>query len=130
MRSDVPNGEPENPKLTILEQLGADAVDLIIQQLYKRILADPVLKPFFADKAVEEIIEHQKIFFYAALGGPDAYKGRDLVDAHKALTIEQEHLELLIKHLQQSLEDYAIDKDMIRTILKTISDIASEMLNQ
>jgi hemoglobin len=61
---------------------GAPAVRAALDAFYSRVLADAKLSPFFLGVDIERLKKVQEGFFAKALGGPDAYTGRSLGDAH------------------------------------------------
>jgi hemoglobin len=61
---------------------GAPAVRAIIDAFYPRVLADVTLSAFFLGVDIERLKKTQEAFFAMALGGPSAYTGRTLHDAH------------------------------------------------
>ena len=116
--------------LTLLEKLGAESVDLIIEQLYQHILEDELLSPFFKDISMEKLIEHQQVFFYMALGGPDMYQGRSMAEAHQGLNLQEEHFDALINHLVNSLKDFAFEDAVVEEIVEVISTLKPDVLNK
>ena len=61
---------------------GAPAVRAILDAFYPRVLADPKLSSFFLGVDIERLKKTQEGFFAMVLGGPNAYSGRSLQDAH------------------------------------------------
>ena len=61
---------------------GASAVRAALDAFYPRVLADATLSPFFLGVDIERLKKTQEAFFAMKLGGPDAYTGRSLHDAH------------------------------------------------
>lgn len=62
---------------------GAPAVRVVLDAFYSRALADATLSHFFLGVDIERHKRMQEAFFAKALGGPDAYDGRSLADAHR-----------------------------------------------
>lgn len=61
---------------------GAPAVRAALDAFYPRVLADATLSPFFVGVDIERLKKTQEGFFAMALGGPNAYTGRSLANAH------------------------------------------------
>jgi hemoglobin len=94
-------GEAE---LSLYEEIGGAAgVEDVVAGLYQRTMADDVLAPFFAGRSVDVIVAHQRELIAGALGGPSAYAGRSLRDAHAGMAIEPEHFHALTTHLVDAL---------------------------
>ena len=84
---------------------GAEGVEDIVAGLYRRTMADDRLAPYFAQSSIPSIVAHQHDLLAGALGGPSAYTGRTLRDAHAGLTIEAGDFEALAGHLVAAMED-------------------------
>ena len=90
---------------SLYERLGGAAgVTSVVDDLYRRVLADPELAPFFHDSAVDDVRRHQRELVTAALGGPSSYTGRSLREAHAGLDIAERHVELVLGHLEAALD--------------------------
>jgi len=61
---------------------GAPVVRAALDAFYSRVLADATLSAFFLGVDIERLKKTQEAFFATALGGPNAYTGRTLRDAH------------------------------------------------
>ena len=69
---------------SIYEQIGGqDALIAVVDDIYKRVLADPQLAGFFTGSNMSRLKGKQVEFFAAALGGPDEYSGLSIKDAHR-----------------------------------------------
>lgn len=116
--------------LTLLEKLGAESVDLIIEQLYQHVLEDELLSPFFKDISMEKLVQHQQVFFYMALGGPDMYEGRSMAEAHAGLNLQEEHFDALVSHLDNALKDFAFEDAVVNEIVEVLSTLKPDVLNK
>jgi truncated hemoglobin YjbI len=73
---------------SVFEQIGGKpAVSAAVDGLYERLLADPVLAPYFAGTDMDRQKRHMRAFMAVALGGADLYAGRDMSSAHAGLDI-------------------------------------------
>ena len=73
---------------TLYDQIGgAASITRLIDVFYSRVLADPELKPFFAGVQMAKLRRMQEELFSAALGGPQRYSGRTMVEAHRTRNI-------------------------------------------
>lgn len=61
---------------------GAPVVRAALDAFYPRVLADATISAFFLGVDIERLKKTQEAFFAVTLGGPDAYTGRSLRDAH------------------------------------------------
>jgi hemoglobin len=92
-------------KATLYEQIGgADGITQLIDVFYSRVLADPELKRFFAGVEMTKLRRMQTELFAAALGGPQRYSGRTMVQAHRHLEIGLHDYQRFIRHLFDTLD--------------------------
>jgi len=94
---------PEQP---LYERIGGpDAIQEVVDALYARVLADPLLKPFFENVDIVKLRKMQSEFMLAALGGPEKYSGMDLAHAHAGRGIKAIHFSAFVGHLLTVLEE-------------------------
>ena len=53
-------------------------------------LADPLVNGYFAKTDMQKQKAMQTSFLSLALGGPEAYKGKDMYEAHKNMDLKEE----------------------------------------
>jgi hemoglobin len=82
---------------------GTKSVEAVVDEFYKRVLADTELKPFFAKTNMTWLRMRQVQFLIQALGGPALYKGKGMKEAHAKMTIGQHHFDLVAMHLVDTL---------------------------
>ena len=71
---------------SLYERIGGEAaVMAAVDVFYEKVLANELTRPFFQTLDMEAQVRKQIAFMSWALGGPDAYKGRDLAAAHAHL---------------------------------------------
>ena len=76
----------EHPDKTLYERLGgAAAVDAAVLEFYRRVFADAELAEYFVGIDRVRLIDHQRSFLTAALGGPVHQRHRSLADAHRPI---------------------------------------------
>ncbi len=109
---------------------GATAVSAAVDAFYERVLADPLLAPFFAGVEMKGLRQYQKDFFTQALGGPARYKGAAMKPAHSHLPIEQRHFDKVAAHLAATLEALGVGKKEIGEIMATIAPLASDIVQR
>src|SRR3954468_10006848 len=103
--------------MALYDELGGSAaVSAAVDLFYDRVLADPMLAPYFEGIAVPKLKGHQRAFITAALGGPHAYAGRSMADAHAGLAITPSAFGAVVSHLADSLAELGVDDDTIGVI--------------
>lgn len=108
---------------------GGRGVGEIVETLYRTVLADPALAPYFDGIDISRVKAHQYSFLNHATGGPDYYAGRSLQRSHSGLGITHEHFERLIAHLIGSLEGRAIDQHEIDAIVSRVAYYRDEIVH-
>ena len=106
---------------------GAPVVDELIEAFYVRVLADPLLAPFFHDTPLERLRRMQKEFFAMALGGPVTYSGRSLAHAHHGRGIGREHFAHFVQHLLETLKDIGVGEAEADHVIEHINTFANEI---
>jgi hemoglobin len=116
--------------MTLYERLGGDAaVTGLLDRLYVRALADPLLQPFLENIDIPRLREHQFVFISQALGGPHQYSGRSLVEAHARLAIEKRHFDAFVGHLRDSLAELGAAPDAIAEIMARVEPLHVAIVN-
>jgi hemoglobin len=107
---------------SIYEQIGGGtAVASVVEDFYRRVLADPALTPYFDGVDLGRLKAHQRAFVGAALGGPEIYAGRDMAGAHQHLHITGDAFDQVVRHLAGALAGAGVGPS-------TIEEIAGKLL--
>jgi hemoglobin len=116
---------------TLLEQLGGrEAVELVVASFYEKVLADPLLKPYFRGVQMSRLYKNQADFFCAALGQPEAYKGRDMRSLHAGMNIGDEEFDAVAVHLTNALAECGVAKPEIDTVVGLIAPLRTEIVTR
>jgi len=116
--------------MTHYERLGGEAaVAVLLDGLYTRGLADPLLSPFFENLDLARLKAHQFAFISQALGGPHQYSLSSLVQVHAKLPIEQRHYDGFVDHLRTTLEQMAAPADLIAELMANVASLSSVIVN-
>lgn len=90
--------------MSIYEEIGGSAsVAAAVDGFYERVLADPLLAPYFAATDMRRQRAHLRAFVAAALGGPEVYGGRDMGVAHAGLDVTDAAFDRVVEHLGATL---------------------------
>ncbi len=79
---------------------------------YDKVLANASIKHFFDAVDMKAQRGKQRIFLAYAFGGPVNYDGKDMRSAHKHLDLTEEHFAAVAGHLQTTLEQLNVPKDL------------------
>ncbi|MEQ9356722.1 MAG: group 1 truncated hemoglobin [Coleofasciculus chthonoplastes F3-SA18-01] len=120
---------PTSPNITLYKKLGGQpVVAQIVDDFYKRVLADDTVNHFFANTDMEKQRRHQTAFVSHALGGSNQYSGRSMEKAHAGLDLQPEHFESIASHLGESLAEYGLTQEEITSVLERISTLKEAVL--
>ena len=90
---------------------GRAAVVAAVDNFYRRLLADPVLGPFFPGGIGVRQRAYVVSVLGEALGGPKRYAG-EMVGAHRGLGISDAHGDRAAAHLGATLDELGIPRDL------------------
>ena len=123
------------PAGTLYEQIGGKpAVEAAVDLFYRKILADPSLKPFFDGVDMAKQRNHQKAFLTYAFGGLPNYPGRNMREAHKTMVQEKgmtdSHFNAVAKHLEATLQELGVPADLVAEVMAIAASTRDEVLNR
>ena len=105
-----------NPTKSLYEQLGGEEmVAKTVAIFYRKVLADPLLRPFFEGMDLSRIEAMQRAFLVTVFGGPNAYSGRDMGRAHARLVqhgLGDAHFTAVVNHLDTTLAELNVNKPL------------------
>ncbi len=107
---------------------GTGALEIVVDEFYRRVLADPLLAPFFEDTDMETLRAHQISFLSSALGGPEQYTGEDLRSAHEDLKLEAAHFVAVAGHLRRALEAVDVGVEEAADVMAIIAGLKGEIV--
>jgi len=121
---------PAGNDASIFQQIGGTpAVEATVEALYVRVLADPLLQPFYAKTNLDWLKKSQVRFFTTALGGPQIYKGADMKSVHEKLPIEEKHFGRVAQHLSDALKALKVPPQLVAQIMQTAGSLAPDLIN-
>ena len=116
--------------MTHYERLGGDAaIAALLDGLYSRGLADPLLAPFLVNIDMARLKAHQFAFLSQALGGPLQYSVPNLAQAHAGLPIEERHFDVFIMHLRDTLKEIGAAADLIAEVMAQVTPLRRVIVN-
>ncbi|KUI07142.1 hemin receptor [Mycolicibacterium acapulense] len=113
---------------SIYEQIGGhEALEGVVEDFYRRVLADDQLSGFFTGTNMARLKGRQVEFFAAALGGPEAYTGAPMRQVHQGRGITVHHFNLVAGHLAASLAAAGVPAETASQILEAIAPLSDEI---
>lgn len=120
---------------TLLDQIGGDAaVDAAVDIFYKKIIADDVVQPFFANTDMDSQTRKQKLFLTTVLNGTSKGALSYMRRAHKDLVhnsgLTDVHFDAVAHHLQDTLEELKVPEDLVGQIMTTVGSMRDAVLDR
>jgi hemoglobin len=115
--------------MSIYESIGGEAaVSEVVERFYANLRCDPIVGMFFEGDDLGGLKSHQRMFLTAALGGPDAYEGRDMRAAHRHLGITDADFDVFVSHLAQALADLEATPEHVADVLAAIGPLRQQIV--
>ena len=116
---------------TLLQELGGrEAVEVVVAAFYERVMADPLLVGYFRGVQMSRLYKNQADFFCAALGDPEAYRGRDMRSVHRGMNIGDAEFDAVAVHLSKALADCGVGQEHIDTVIGLIAPLRGEIVTR
>jgi hemoglobin len=106
---------------------GYEAIEIVVEDFYIRVLADDQLSGFFAGSNMNRLKGKQIEFFAAALGGPEPYTGAPMKQVHQGRGIMMSHFALVAGHLTDALSAAGVPRTTIDEIIGAIAPLAADI---
>jgi hemoglobin len=110
-------------------RLGGHAgVERAVAAMYVRIWADPELGPYFHRTDRDAQRRRLTQLLSSALGGPDAYTGKGLREAHAGRGITHRHFSILASHAADVLTDLGVADDVVDDVLEYFASARGDVV--
>ena len=109
---------------------GREAIAAAVDLFYDRVLADPVLAPYFTRTPMRRQKAHMRSFLAAAVGGFEIYRGRDMGAAHAHLHVTGEAFDRVVTHLVATLEELGVPEHLIGAIGGKIAPLRPQIVQE
>ena len=115
---------------TLFDKLGGrDAVNAAVDIFYEKVLADNSINHFFSHTDMKRQAAHQKAFLTYAFGGAPNYPGKSMREAHKHLTLTEEHFTAVAGHLKATLETLNVPEELQNEVMEIAASTHDDVLN-
>jgi hemoglobin len=109
---------------------GHDALEVIVEDFYCRVLDDDHLAGFYAGSDMKCVKARQVEFLSGVLGGPGPYTGIPMRQVHEGRGITMYHFSMVTAHLADSLCAAGLHPDTIAEILRAIAPLAGDVASE
>ena len=114
---------PEAETLSVYEAIGGRAALVAaVDYFYRRLLADPVLGPFFPGGIGVRHRAYVVSVLGAALGGPKRYAG-EMVGGRRGLGLSGAHCDRAAAHLGATLDDLGVPRHLTDHIVGIVAGL-------
>ena len=118
---------------TIYEHLGPHLIEAAVDGLYKRILADPLLTPFFAHMDVVLQRRRMTAFLLLVTGGPSGHRLADMRRAHDrpvSQGMTDVHFDRVEDHLVAELRSLTVPEHLIAEMGALVESVRNDVLHR
>src|SRR5215813_13214144 len=102
---------------------GRPALSAAVDVFYGRLVADPVLGPFFPGGVGARHRAYVVTALGEALGGPERYRGPDLAGAHRDLGITDAQFDRTAGHLSDSLDELNVPRPLADQVIAIVAGL-------
>jgi hemoglobin len=119
---------------SLFDRIGGEAaVEAAVVSFYDKVMADEALARFFGHLDMGAQVRKQIAFMTMAFGGPNAYTGRDLRTAHRALLgqgLADTHFDAVVEHLRTTLVELGVDATTTLEVLGVVESTRADVLGR
>src|SRR5947209_12116529 len=109
---------------------GQDALEVIVEDFYCRVLDDDQLAGFYAGSNMRCVKARQVEFLSSVLDGPGPYTGSPMRQVHEGRGITAHHFAMVAAHLADSLCAAGLHTETMTEILHAIAPLAGEIASE
>jgi methyl-accepting chemotaxis protein len=97
---------------------GKTSLAAVVEKFYKKVLADPDLRPFFSKANMAALKQRQVLFLTQALGGPADPMNHETMPAHSNLLRDPNHFNRMATHLAVTLSEMNVSPDIVDGVME------------
>lgn len=118
---------------TVYDQIGAAGFERLIDAFYRRVAADPVLRPMYPAGDLGPAARRLRLFLAQFFGGPMDYAGERghprLRMRHAPFRIDQAARDVWMRHMRAAVDEAGIPDPARSTMLEYFERTATHMIN-
>ena len=124
-----PDSSAPSQAISVYEAIGGRAALVAaVDNFYGRLLADPILGPFFPGGVGPKHRAYVVTALGEALGGPERYRGPDITGAHRGLGISDAHFDRAAAHLGGTLDELGVPGDLAERIVGVVAGLRAAVV--
>ena len=111
-------------EISVYEAIGGRAALVAaVDGFFGRLLADPVLSPYFPQGVGPKHRAYLVTILGEALGGRERYRGPDIAVAHHGLGISNDHFDRAAGHLDATLAGLGVPRHLVDHIVGIVAGL-------
>nr|P15160.2 RecName: Full=Group 1 truncated hemoglobin trHbN; Short=PtrHb; Short=Truncated Hb; AltName: Full=Hemoglobin; AltName: Full=Myoglobin [Paramecium caudatum]AAA29447.2 hemoglobin major component [Paramecium caudatum]AAB24268.2 hemoglobin [Paramecium caudatum]BAA02300.1 B-type of major hemoglobin component [Paramecium caudatum] len=115
--------------MSLFEQLGGQAaVQAVTAQFYANIQADATVATFFNGIDMPNQTNKTAAFLCAALGGPNAWTGRNLKEVHANMGVSNAQFTTVIGHLRSALTGAGVAAALVEQTVAVAETVRGDVV--
>ncbi|MDG1286218.1 MAG: group 1 truncated hemoglobin [Rickettsiales bacterium] len=119
---------------SLFDRIGGEgAVNATVAKLYKKILNDELLAPYFDNIDIGRLRLSQSAFVTMAFEGPNNYTGETMRRAHARFAedgLSDKHFDAVATHLKTAMEELSVPDELIAEALAIVETTRDDILNR
>lgn len=116
---------------TLYDRLGgSEGISAIANDLVDIHMANPRIAKRYMDSDRVAVKKSAAEFFIAGTGGPDVYKGKDMVATHRGMNIDNDEFVAVLDDALQALEQNNVSQRVKEEVLYVLYSMKSEIVAQ
>ena len=116
---------------SIFERYGGFArISRIVSSFYEKMLASPLISPYFARTDMKRLIDHQTKFISSVMGGPASYTADHIERVHAHLGITEDAFMESMDLMTETLEDHDFEKEDIQSVEDEMMSFKNFVVNK
>ena len=108
---------------------GARAISEIVDDLYDRVQADPMLATWFVGQDMNRLKSHQWTFLAELLGGNFHYGGRHLSHSHSGLGIDDEAFDRFLGHVRAAFVAHGAPAETVEDTMAKLESLRRSIVS-
>jgi len=107
---------------------GNDKITQLAHDIVDNHMANPLVSPRFAESDVTLLKKGAATFFIAGTGGPDVYKGKDMLATHKGMNIAATEFMAVLDDALQAMEKNSVGQREQEEVLFILYSMRSQIV--
>jgi len=114
---------------SLYERLGgSEQITKIASDIVDNYVANPLISPRFSESDVAHLKHGAATFFIAGTGGPDVYKGKDMLDTHKGMNIAATEFMAVLDDALQAMDKNNVGQREQEEVLFILYSMRSQIV--